>query len=262
MVRRALLVALFCAVAAVCLLFLYVKRYEQEASGGAPVSVLVALKPLDRGAPITEEAIGVRNIPQAYVEDRAIRASEKSKILGVRVGGLVQAQQTLMWTDLAVASEERRELSTLVQPGRRAATIRVRNDAMGSLVLPGDSVDVIAVSGGAGGSADKRTASVLLQHVLVLAVGRSLTAEAIDPGAHSAAFGDLTLSVTLPEAQLLALAAERGMLSVVVRSTEDTQTTDRLPDVTLGNGNGEHTGRTLLSKTIPTELPAIGTVRP
>ncbi len=79
MVRRALLVALFCAVAAVCLLFLYVKRYEQEASGGAPVSVLVALKPLDRGAPITEEASGGRNIPQAYVEDRAIRASEKSK---------------------------------------------------------------------------------------------------------------------------------------------------------------------------------------
>jgi pilus assembly protein CpaB len=233
MVRRALLIALLSAIAAVTLFFLYVRRYEQEASGGAAVQVLVALRPLERGNQVTDDALGVREIPQAYVEDRAVRAAEKSKVLGLRVGGLVQAQQTLMWTDLSVASEERRELSALVQPGRRAATIRVQNDAMGSLVLPGDSVDVIAVVDDDATSKD-RTAKVLLQQALVLAVGNSMVTDSMDSQGAAGTFGDLTLSVTLAEAQLLSIASESGPLSVAVRHVDDTHTSEHVPEVSFG----------------------------
>src|SRR5262245_51768931 len=154
MYRRALLIAFACAVVAVTLFVLYLKKFEQESSGGERVRVLVALRPIERGKPVTDDALAVREVPQAYVEDRAVREVDKPKVVGLRVGGLVQAQQTLMWTDLAVASEERRELSALVQPGRRAVTTHFRNEVAGALVRPGDYVDVINVTSRPGASGD------------------------------------------------------------------------------------------------------------
>jgi len=233
MYRRALLIAFVCAVIAVTLFVLYVKRFEQESSGGERVRVLAVLRPIERGKPVTDDALTVREVPQAYVEDRAVREADKSKVVGLRVGGLVQAQQTLMWTDLAVASEERRDLSALVQPGRRAVTTHFRNVTGGSLVRPGDYVDVINVGTRTGGN-DARQATVLLQRVLVLAVGSSTLAEsAFDSKGTDGRQGDLTLSVTLPEAQLLAVASEHDSLVVALRSADDSHTAARVPQVTL-----------------------------
>lgn len=231
MYRRALLIALSCAVLSVSLFVLYLKRFEIESSGGERVRVLAVLRPLERGQQLTEDALTIREIPQAYVEDRAIREADKNKVLGLRLGGLVQAQQTLMWTDLAVASEEHRDLSSLVQPGRRAVSIEFRADGTGSMVRPGDYVDVIGLVETA---SDDRTARVLLQRVLVLAVGNSVVADpTLDLKQPSRASGQLTLSVTLQEAQVLALASEQGTLSVALRGPEDNHKADRVPDVTV-----------------------------
>jgi pilus assembly protein CpaB len=235
MYRRALIVAFVSAAVTVALFVLYLRRFERESSGGERVRVLVALAPLERGKAITDEALTVREVPQAYVEDRAVREVDKGKVLGLRVGGLVQAQETLMWTDLTVATEDRRDLSALVQPGSRAATIRMREDGTGSMVRPGDYVDVIGVSQGTNG--ESRSAAVLLQRVLVLAVGNSMSSEAAQSNGADSRSGELTLSVSLPEAQLLAAASERGALSVVVRSPDDTRTADRVPNVTIGSMN-------------------------
>lgn len=251
MYRRALLVALACAVAAVSLFVLYLKQYERESSGGEPVRVLVVLHALEAGAQITDEALGVKDVPQAYVEDRAVRESDKNRVLGLRVGGLVQAQQTLMWSDLSVTSEERRELSTLVQPGRRAVTISFKNGSMAGLVRPGDSVDVIAVGEGRN---ESRTAKVLLQNVLVLAVGNSMADTRSGAELRELREGDLTLSVTLPEAQQLALARERGDLSVAVRNVDDAQITDRAPDP------GSDTARAVAERAGPSEIKSLGPV--
>lgn len=252
MYRRALLVALACAVAAVSLFVLYLKQYERESSGGEPVRVLVLVHALEAGAQITEEALGTKDVPQAYVEDRAVRESDKNRVLGLRVGGLVQAQQTLMWSDLSVTSEERRELSTLVQPGRRAVTIGFKNGTMAALVRPGDSVDVIAVSDGRSDTA--RVAKILLQNVLVLAVGSSTAVER-DGQPHELREGDLTLSVTLADAQQLALARERGDLSVAVRNVDDAQIADRVPEP------GSDTTRAVAERSGPSEIKTLGAVQ-
>lgn len=235
MYRRALLIALCSAALAVGLFVLYLQRFEQEASGGERVRVLVLLRAVERGKLVTDDALTVREVPRAYVEDRAVREGDKAKVVGLRVGGLVQAQQTLLWTDLAVASEERRDLSALVQPGRRAVTTRFRNDTSGSLIRPGDYVDVISVGGrSASGSGDAKAARVLLQRVLVLAVDGSTLVEAVDPKMGHAQ-GNLTLSVSLPEAQLLAVAAEQDALSVALRSADDSHTAARVPEVALAS---------------------------
>ena len=239
--RRALLIALIVAGFGVFLLLLYQRKFETEASGGEKIKLLIAVKPIERGKVITEEMVATREVPQAYVEDRAIKEVEKPKILGLRVGNPVQAQQTLMWTDLVTANEERRDLSSLVQAGNRAVSVRTsREDTSVALIRPGDYVDVISVmsaTANPNAANDTKAAVVLLQRVLVLAVGAEtspdMQADIAANGQRYAGDKDslLTLSLTIPEAQLLALAAEKGRIAVALRNPDDQRTAERIPDI-------------------------------
>lgn len=224
--RRALLLAFVVALLGVVLLVLYTKRYEREMSGGDKVKLLIAIKPIERGKPITDDQLSTREIPQAYVEDRAIKEMDKPKILGLAVGTTIQAQQTLMWTDLATANEERRDLSALIVPGNRAFTIKTRReDASAAMVKPGDYVDVIAVLPDPTVSAfqDARVAVVLLQKVLVLASGYETSPDAVDLSAkdHRGQEAVLTLSMKIEQAQAISVAMEKGQLTVVLRNPND-----------------------------------------
>ncbi len=221
--RRALLLAFVVGILGVFLLLLYQRRFELEASGGEKVKLLIAVKRLERGKPIPDDAISVREVPLAYVDDRSIREADKNKVLGLRLGTTVKEQQLLLWTDLATGSDDRKELSSLVLPGYRAVSIRAaRDDTSITLLRPGDYVDVIGVLGAAGGEA--KSAVVLLQRVLVLAMGSETSPDAMDQrDTRNQAENLLTLSLTLSEAQIIALAAERGRLAVAVRHPDDQQ---------------------------------------
>ncbi len=220
------MIALVVALLGVVLLFLYTKRFEREASGGEKIRLLVAVKPIERGKPITEEMLSTHEVPLAYVEDRAIKEVDKSKILGIKVGTTIQAQQTLMWTDLTTANEERRDLSSLIVPGSRAVTIRTRReDASSAMVKPGDYCDVIAILP----DGNTETAIVLLQRVLVLASGFDTSPDAIDLTANKdrrLTESVLTLSLTVEDAQKLAVATEHGTVTVVLRNPTDNAKND------------------------------------
>jgi pilus assembly protein CpaB len=230
--RRALLVALVLASMGASLLYFYLRRFEQEASGGDKVKLLATSKPIERGTVITDDLLVVREIPQAYVEDRAVKANDKAKIVGLRVGNALGAQTTLMWSDLAVATDERRDLSNLVQPGNRAVSIRANNDDKSfALIHPGDYVDIVATMPTAE-KADARSAIVLLQRVLVLAVGLDTEARTTVEGAKQSSRDlVLTVSVNIQETQLLALAVDKGKLSVALRNPEDPRVVEGLPDM-------------------------------
>ena len=230
--RRALIIAIVFAALGALLLMLYVKRFEEEASGGERIRVLMAVKPLDNGAIIEEEALAVREIPIAYVEDRFVKAVEKSKVVGLKLGAKIEAQQTLLWTDLAIASDERRDLSALVQSGSRAVTIRAdRGEKSYAMIRPGDYVDVIA-NIPAKDDLDKRNAIVLIQRVLVLAVGLETAPQNLLDNAQQIRDMVLTLSVNLPEAQLLSLAQEgKSELMVALRNPEDQRILEGIPEM-------------------------------
>jgi pilus assembly protein CpaB len=232
--RRALLLAFVVALLGVVLLVLYTKRYEREMSGGDKVKLLIAIKPIERGKPITDDMLSTREIPQAYVEDRAIKEVDKPKILGLAVGTTIQAQQTLMWTDLATANEERRDLSALIVPGSRAVSIKTRReDASSAMVKPGDYVDVIAVLPDPNQPQlqDARAAVVLLQKILVLASGYETSPDAVDLAAKDRKGQEavLTLSMKIEQAQAIAVAMEKGSLNVVLRNPNENVREDNLP---------------------------------
>ncbi|MFO0569446.1 MAG: Flp pilus assembly protein CpaB [Polyangiaceae bacterium] len=228
--KRALLISLVVGVVGVLLLLIYLSRFEQEASGGERVRLLMAVKAMEPGGAIQEDALAVREVPLAYVEDRAVKAVEKAKVVGLRLGTKVEANQTLMWTDLAIAADERRDLSSLVQPGARAVSIRAESgDKSFSLIQPGDYVDVIASMPGS--DAEKRNAVVLLQKVLALAVGLETAPEKITDSKDERREMVLTLSVSLQEAQLMSLAQERGKLLVALRNPDDQTMLEGIPDM-------------------------------
>lgn len=222
--RRALGIAIVVAILGMFLMLLYQQRFEEEASGGERVTVLQVIKQVDRGTAITDEVLAPRKIPIAYLEERAVKETEKNKVLGLTVGNTVRAQQTLLWTDLVSGAEERKDLSQLVIPGYRGVTIKIqRDDPSVSLVQPGDYVDVIAILA-ATTQAEDKTATVLMQKILVLANGESTSVLHREDGKKDQNLVEsITLSLTVPEAQVLALAGEKGRLTVVVRPPGDSQ---------------------------------------
>ncbi len=236
--RSAALGALLISLLGASLLLLYLRRFEAERSGGEPVRVLVLTKALTRGKALSDDILAVREIPIAYVDDRTVKAAEREKILGLRTIAPLRAQNVLMWNDLAVSAEEHRDLSSLVTPGFRAVYIRaIRDDQGAPLIDPGDYVDVIATLARGDGHGDRDTSVVLLQKVLVLASGGKMTVEdgagGTAPERRSAPSREegLTLSLSLPQAQLIALAAQRGQFSVALRNPDDERTIDGIPDM-------------------------------
>lgn len=232
--RRALFIAVLVGILGAFLLVLYQRRFELEASGGEKVKLLMAVKRIERGKPITDDVIAIREIPLAYVDERAIRETEKNKILGLKMGNTVKEQQLLHWSDL-MATDERKDLSALVLPGYRAVSIKAaRDDTSIALIKPGDYVDVIGVIGASTAVNEAKNAVVLLQRVLVLATGTDTSPDQAKDTREANPYASenlLTLSLTLTEAQVLALAAERGRLAVAVRHPDDQARTSGIVDL-------------------------------
>src|SRR5688572_18666698 len=100
--RRLSLIACVLAALGAGLLLLYLQRYEREMGGGERVQLLSLRKAVARGAVLTDDVIATRAVPRAYVEERAIRATERDKVLGIKAALALEPQQTLLWTDLAL----------------------------------------------------------------------------------------------------------------------------------------------------------------
>lgn len=256
--RKAILAAAACAVAGLVMLFLYMQRFQQEASGGPPVMVLIATRDIPLGAAITEDVLARHPLPQNYIEDRHIPASEVQRILGVRVTSGVKGGESLLWTDLATTSEQRRDLSALVRNGMRAITIRADISAsFGGLLRPGDRVDVLLT---VERDNDQHLTIPLLQNLLVLAAGAD-TGAPLRPGerrrTNSGSISQVTLSVTLEQSAVVALAEEQGRLTLVLRNPNDIEVVENAPDTTTADIIEPERRERVQRRSTPTEQPRI-----
>ena len=231
--RKALVAALIIALIGVALLLLYKKRFEDKVSGGAPVAVLMAVQDIPLGTVLTDRMLGVRYMPEAYVEFRHIRARDASRIIGVRMSMEVKANESILWSDLATTTGERRDLSSLVRNGMRAITIRAdATSGFGGLLRPGDRVDAFLTVSRADDN-DARVTIPLLQNVIVLAVGQDTGAIQDGNARRAASISQVTLGVTVTQAQLVAFATDRGRLTLVLRNPDDIAILKDLPETTV-----------------------------
>jgi pilus assembly protein CpaB len=152
-------------------MFVSMRRYQEQADGGASVQVVIVREDVSPGQVITEEMLGVRAMPEAYVESRHVRPDEVHTVLGLRARAMVETNQSLLWSDVESADQGARELSRLVRSGVRAVTVDVdAASAFDGLLRAGDRVDVFH-------STDRESEGnvtvPLLQNMLVLAARRA-----------------------------------------------------------------------------------------
>lgn len=122
--------------------------------------------------------------------------------------------------------------------GQRAFSIRiVEDEIVGGFLRSGDHVDVLTVIPGtvfparnAGEVPDRSTSVLLLQNILVLAVGENLT----NPGNVQSQARTITLALEPVEASRLALAQRFGKVALTIRHPGD-ETNTETPAVSLND---------------------------
>ncbi len=230
--RTALLAGLGVSLVGAALLAVYMQRFQLEASGGAPVDVLTVTADIAAGEPITTQKLGVRQLPERFVESRHIRVNDRDRIIGIRVATAVRANQSLLWSDLTTSGSGRQELSSLLREGMRAMNISVSStETFAGLLRPGDRVDVLLTGTrppAERGADPERITIPLLQNVLVLAVGRDTGNP--DYSGDDGNLKEVSIAVTIEQAGLVAHAGDRGELSLVLRNPRDVDIIEEVQD--------------------------------
>ena len=228
---------LFAALAA-ALVFVALQRGGEESSGGAPAasaSVIVTARDIPANSRLTADMLELRSISPDAILAGAYANIEP--LIGLPVRFPLEKGEQL--TPLKVglnAIEDEKDLSLVLPEGKRGFAVEVTEvTGVGGLLLPGNSVDVIAVFDESATGVDK--AVTLLQNIEVLSVaqeaqepvpalaeesgGTGLNGRRPDDVERQPGARTVTLAVTPPEAQLLALAQQNGSLWLTLRPFED-----------------------------------------
>jgi pilus assembly protein CpaB len=213
---------------------------RSDSTGSTPISggvmVVVAAGDLAVNTTLTAEMLSVQTVPPDVALSGAYERTDALLGKATRYP-VAKGQQITSSVVGAGAVPNDDDLSYALPPGKRAVGVEVSEvTGVGGMLLPGNSVDVIAVlSRGEGAS----RAVTLLQNVVVLAVGQEAqqpAPPAIDGagGDASAATSDaerqpdaktVTLAVAPNDAQLVALAQEEGAIWLSLRPANDKELT-------------------------------------
>src|SRR3954451_5095635 len=215
----------------------FIAKGVLQTESSAPVAaapsrtVVVAAQPMTFGVPLTAE--NLREVP--WPADSAIEGAFSSVNDLLKDGrrltlANIQRSEPIL-SSKVTEPNQRATLSTLIEEGRRAVSVRV-DDVRGvaGFILPGDHVDVILEQGaGAGAYTD-----VLFHNVKVLAIDQ-MAAERQDKAMVVRA---VTLELDVQQAQKVVLAQGIGRLSLILRQAgrENSEPARRVTAADLGIG--------------------------
>jgi len=240
-----LIVAALVGVVAFFAIQSYVNKMERATQAqlrGDPV--VAASRDIAAGTELTMPMIMAKPVPRKFIPSQAVEGvAQVKQIIGRKTAVPIKAGQIVLWSDLA--GENRGGLASVIPTGEGAYTVSIGKGVKPALLQPSDHVDIIGsftvpkpgFSMPASTTANFRQGPdmvniVLLQNVTVLAVGDQFSGASRAQGPTG---GDLTLSLTLPEAQLLMFASEHGELGAILRRAGDAEVKPRaeLPRLTF-----------------------------
>lgn len=207
------------AVLAALVLLLYLNQYRSSVTeSGAPVTVLVAKRLIEKGTP--GDVIGIKELfqtteaPKSELKDGAI--SDPATLRGRLAVQDIYPGQQLTIADFSASRSD--SLGATITDKQRAISIPL-DAAHGTIgqVEPGDRVDVFAgfsvvVRGTRGFSAPAPVVKVLLQNALVLDAPTTTPT-----GISAARDSNIILRTTRDQAAELAWAVDNGKVWVVLR---------------------------------------------
>lgn len=179
---------------------------------GAGHKVAVAARDLQPGTELTASAVTTIDWPAGESPTGAFSnpAQLNSRVLKT----VVARGEPLLENKLAPVGT-RGGLSSVIDPGKRAITVRV-NEVVGvaGFALPGNYVDILVNTQD---EQQKPISKIVLEKILVLAVAQESTRDETKPKLVDA----VTLEVTPEQAEALDLARSIGTLSLALRNQMD-----------------------------------------
>jgi pilus assembly protein CpaB len=190
-----------------------IRARSMQASHRPPAAqtIVVAARPLRYGHQLAAESLREIPWPEGVLPQGAFATVPDVLKDGKRIVLTAIEPNEPVLTVKITGPGQRATLSSLVQDGYKAVTIRVNDvDGVGGFVLPGDRVDVALTR-----QVDKDNAStqVILQDVRVLAIDQVADERTSNP----AVAKSVTLEVDTVAAQKLSLAGSIGTLSLMLR---------------------------------------------
>jgi pilus assembly protein CpaB len=186
---------------------------SNAAQGGAG-TIVVAAAPLSFGTQITAE--NVKEIPwsASALPEGAFAAKQEMLDGGRRMALVAIALNEPVLRGRITAPGQRAALSSMLDPGKRAVTVRV-DDVRGvaGFIQPGDRVDVVLIRTEAESKIKEGYSDVILQYAKVLAIDQ-ITGERTEQPTIAKA---VTLEVSAEEAQKILLATNVGRLTLILR---------------------------------------------
>ncbi len=195
---------------------------QQNENGKTLYPVVVTVKPLEAGKPITADQVAVESLPinpaDAFADAGKVVGREPITPIGTGVP--------------LIGSQLSSGLALQVAPGQRAVAITVDEVVgVGNRVMPGDYVDVFLVLRKDGQEIDDSKARLLLPHLRVLAFGPLAINEGPQTQPESGAANTVTrrvdqaktavLAVPVESVSQLAIAHQSGRLLLALRNPSD-----------------------------------------
>lgn len=187
----------------------------------ASFPVVVAVRPLPAGKPVSADALRVESLP--INPNGAF--SDPSQLTGRVPVTDIGVQSPVLESQLSSGLAER------IDPGERAIAVRVdESNAVGNRLRPGNFVDVFFTlkrdsNGMSGAEIDRTQARLLMSKVRVLAFGNA-TASADTPGDANGMVRTAVLAVPVADIDKLTLAESAGHLVFALRNPKDAEVVD------------------------------------
>jgi pilus assembly protein CpaB len=178
-------------------------------------TIVVAAVPMQFGAAISEEKVTEVRWAADVLPPGAFATKRDLFKDGRRVALTSIERDEPVLTSKVTAPGQRGSLSTLLDGGKRAVTVRV-DDVRGvaGFIQPNDRVDVVLIRT-EGATAGQGYSDLILQNMKVLAIDQIAGQHQVEQA--SAIVKAVTLEVTPEEAQKLLLATNIGRLSLILR---------------------------------------------
>lgn len=208
--------------------YLYLESLKQEVKKDLDYTLVpVASRDIPARTVVTAGMVEQKEVPLSQLHQEAHQ--DDQGVIGSTTSTPIFTGEQFLQQKLVGTGDTTEGLSYIISPGKRAMSIAVNEvSGVGRMVLPGDQVDVIAVLDLREETDRVTYATLLVQRVKVLAVGRVL--EAGTPYLEACT---VTLEVTPEEAQRLALGADKGSIRLLLRQPADQDTIIQLPPILL-----------------------------
>lgn len=206
--KRIQILAIIAAIFTVIMVYFFLGGVK-EASQIPSASVVQSAVDIKANTEISAEMVKLVEIPETAVTQNAMTTIES--VVGKVSTGDIYTGEQIIASKLAEPGVSTKELSYLVEPGKRAVTVAVDAvSGIAGLIEPGNKVDVIVVYD------ESNVAGTILENIPVLSVGKRMTSGA------SVSLEDVyeTVTLSLDPAQSLKIrqAEAKGTISMALRS--------------------------------------------